>query len=225
MLCVALASAQEKKPGAEPKKPDAPRKEEAKKPAAPQGDKPADAKGRPEMTPAQEEMMKKWMEYATPGEGHKKLEPMVGKWDYEVRMWMDPQQPEPEISKGTCEMKWILDGHYVQQECTGPAEGPDGKPFRGLGLHGYDNMRKEYFGLWMDNMGTGLLMGYGKCDETGKVINTTGEVADPMTGNLHQKYHAVTKWESNDKFSYTYSLINPDGKEFKEMEITYTRAK
>src|SRR4051812_30399351 len=41
-----------------------------------------------------QEMMKKWMAVATPGEGHKLLEPLVGKWDIVTRMWVEgPNKP------------------------------------------------------------------------------------------------------------------------------------
>ena len=37
--------------------------------------------------------MKKWTEYMTPGEMHKMLSAMDGKWTEEVTLWMDPSQP------------------------------------------------------------------------------------------------------------------------------------
>ena len=41
-----------------------------------------------------QEMMKRWMEVATPGEGHKLLEQFVGKWDTVTRMWWEgPGEP------------------------------------------------------------------------------------------------------------------------------------
>ncbi len=222
VLMVAAVTAQEKKPSDEPKKPDVPKKaEEAKKPEAPKGDKPA--AGKPDDA-KMAEMMKKWEEYATPGEHHKRLDALVGKWDYENHRWMEPGG-EPQVSKGTCELKWVFDGRYLQQDCTGPAEGPDGKPFRGSGLYGYDNAKKQYFSTWIDNMGTGIMVGWGTCDAAGKVITYTGEYADPMTGDLHKKCRSTLKLDSPDKFVYECYVAGPDGKEFKEMELTYTRAK
>jgi hypothetical protein len=225
MLCVALTKAQEKKPGTEPKKPDAAKPDQAQKPEPPKGEKPSGEKGQPGQGGETDEMMKKCMEYGTPGEAHKRLEPMVGKWEYEFRWWMGPEQAEPEVSKGASEMKWIFDGRFIQQDVTGPAEGPEGKPFKGQGLYGYDNVRKEYVSIWFDNMSTGMLVAYGKWDEAAKAITMGGEAACPMTGNLHQKFRTVTKWDGNDKCVYTHYSLDPAGKEFKTMEITYTRAK
>src|SRR6185503_1937474 len=47
------------------------------------------------------EFMKKWMEFATPGVGHKKLEPLVGKWDYHQKIWLQPDSPATESSGTT----------------------------------------------------------------------------------------------------------------------------
>ncbi|HQL55422.1 MAG TPA: hypothetical protein PLQ87_12000, partial [Phycisphaerae bacterium] len=51
--------------------------EDVKKPAAAEADAEKMA-----------EMMKKCMEYATPGEHHKHLDPFVGKWEFQLRWWM-----------------------------------------------------------------------------------------------------------------------------------------
>jgi hypothetical protein len=219
LLCAGVAYAQEKKPGEEPKK------EEAKKAEAQKVEKPDAGKGQPEMDPAMAEMMKKWQEFATPGDAHKRLEPLVGKWEYEVRWQMSPDAP-PEVSKGKGEYKWIMDGRYLQQEITGAQpEGPEGMVMKGLGLTGYDNLKKQYFCTWIDNMGTALMMGYGSCDSEGKVITMTGEGSDPMTGKTNQKWRSVMRIESKDKHVFEMHSPGPDGKEFRCMEITYTRAK
>jgi hypothetical protein len=217
VLGTAIAAAQEKKPGQEPKKPEPPKKlEEAKKLA----DKPVGQAADEQMA----ETMKKWAEFATPGEFHKHLEPLVGKWDYEVHWQMSPDAL-PQTSKGSGEYKWIMDGRYLQQETVGPAEGPEGKPMKGLGLTGYDNLKKQYFGTWIDNMGTGIMMGYGTCDPAGKVITMTTESSDPMSGKASQKWRTVLRIESQDKHVFEMYGPGPDGKEFKQMEIVYTRAK
>ena len=39
---------------------------------------------------ADEQMMKKWMEYATPGKLHKSLEYFAGKWNAVTKYWMKP---------------------------------------------------------------------------------------------------------------------------------------
>jgi len=221
IVCAAVVSAQEKKPGEEPKKVEPQKKVEEAKKLAGQGEKPA--AGQPQDA-AMVEMMKKMMEFATPGEFHKRLEPLVGKWEYTARWWMSPDAP-PESAKGTCENKWILDGRYLHQEVLGaPTESPE-PPLKGFGVIGYDNLRKQYFVVWIDNMGTGVMLGYGTCDPTGKVLTISGEASDPMTGETNRKWRSVTRIESDDKHVGEMYGPGPDGKEFKQLEIVYTRTK
>jgi hypothetical protein len=221
VVCAAVVTAQEKKPADEPKKVE-PQKivDEAKKLVG-QGEKPAAGQPTPEQMA---DLMKKMQEYATPGEHHKHLDAMAGNWDVLVRWWMSPDAP-PTESKGTSEFKWIFDGRYLEQTADMPAQGPDQPAMKGLGMYGYDNAKKQYFNTWLDNMGTGIMIGWGTCEQGGKVINMAGEYADPMTNQPNRKFRTVTRFVDKDKFVYEMFSPGPDGKEFKMMEITYTRAK
>jgi hypothetical protein len=69
------------------------------------------------------------------------------------------------------------------------------------------------------------MAGYGTCDPDGKIITMTGEASDPMSGKTNQKWRTVLRIESKDKHVFEMYGPGPDGKEFKQMEITYTRAK
>src|SRR4051812_34783781 len=60
------------------------------------------AKTVPAMAPEQAAMMQKAMPYMTPGVEHKALDPMVGKWDAKVTMWMKPGD-SPQVSAGKAE--------------------------------------------------------------------------------------------------------------------------
>ena len=87
-----------------------------------------------------EEMIKKAEAAGTPGAAHKALEPLVGNWTAEVKSWMTPGAP-PTVSQATAKSTWVMNGRFVQQEFTGDFMG---KPFRGVGLTGYDNTKKKY---------------------------------------------------------------------------------
>src|SRR3954463_2126704 len=50
---------------------------------------------------------------ATPGEAHKLLQKMVGKWTVAMKSWMVPGQPAVE-STGTAEVKSLLGDRFVQ---------------------------------------------------------------------------------------------------------------
>ena len=81
---------------------------------------------------------------ATPGEPHKQLASLAGTWATHTKEWMEPGPP-PTDSTGTCEYKVLLDGRFVQQECSGQMMG---QSFTGIGTHGYDNFTKKYVTPW-----------------------------------------------------------------------------
>src|SRR5262245_48240138 len=65
--------------------------------------------------PAMDEkaMMEMMTKAATPGDAHKKLEPMIGTFDAKVKMWMDPSKPAEE-SAGTSENSWVLGNRFIE---------------------------------------------------------------------------------------------------------------
>jgi Protein of unknown function (DUF1579) len=164
-------------------------------------------------------MMAAWMKHATPGDAHKKLEPMVGTWSFVGKMYEDPAGPPSEF-KGTTVRKWILDGRFLYDETTSSFEG---MPFQGIGYTGYDNSLKKYHGVWLDNMTTSVMTSTGTVDASGKVFTNQSETVDPMTGQK-VKGRDVTTIVSNDEHKMVMYKI-ADGKEVKAMEISFKRKK
>jgi hypothetical protein len=177
----------------------------------------ADEPKKPEMDPA---MMQAMMAAATPGDAHKKLDAMVGTWDTKITMWMLPGA-DPMTSTGTSENRWIMGGRYLEQRYTGVIMGA---PFEGIGYTGYDNVRKHYFGTWMDNMSTGMMSSTGSADDDGKSWSFTGTFPDPMTGKDMKVDEKVIVTDA-DHHTMEMWMPAPDGKMFKSMEIAYSRRK
>ncbi len=171
------------------------------------------------MDKMKQEMMQKWQEYSTPGEGHKALEPLVGNWDYVVTWWETPAS-DPQKSSGTSEHKWILGGRFVEETVRGTMMG---QVFEGLGLIGYDNAKDTYNEIWMDNMGTGIMSGTGTYDSTGKKIVFTGTLSCPMEDQKEKPYRSVITMASPNQYTYEMYTTGPDNKEFRTMEIVLTK--
>jgi hypothetical protein len=177
-----------------------------------------DKTGSQKLDPKTEEMMKRAEEASTPGVAHKALEPLVGDWNAEVKMWMVPDAP-PTITKGTAKSAWTLKDRYVQQEFNGEFMG---KPFRGISFTGYDNVRQQYRSVWLDDMSTSIVTSEGDVDSAGKVITFGGNYACAMTGEKHKATKQIYRIISRDK--HVYEMHDPArGENSKTMEITYTR--
>lgn len=163
------------------------------------------------------EMMAK---YAAPGPGHKKIDVLAGSWTSKASMWMDPAKP-PTTSEGTSEQKWVLGGRFLEQRFEGTMMGA---PFSGIGYMGYDNYTKAYTSTWMDTLGTVTLVMTGHFDKTGKVLTSTGKMADFMSGKT-VAYTTKTTIVSADEI--VWEMWNPgmDGKDYKSVEVRYARKK
>lgn len=173
------------------------------------------------MDPAMAAKMEKAKKLGAPGENHKVLDALVGKWDQSVKMWMDPSAA-PSESKGTSETKWILDGRFIQQEFKGEWAG---QPFTGLAIMGYDNVKGEYQSVWMDNMTTGMAKSSAQYDAASKTLTENGTFSCPMTEEKDMKFRAVWKITDNDHHVFEmYTKDQKTGSEYKSMEIAYTRA-
>jgi hypothetical protein len=170
--------------------------------------------------PSQEEMMKAWMAVATPGEAHKKLEPVIGSFTVKTKFWTDPTKPAEETG-GTSENKWVLGGRFVEQHVEGTSMG---QPFSGIGYTGYDNYKRKYVGAWMDSMGTMIMTSAGTADASGKKITFWSTVDDVMMKKTVKVKSLVTIVDA-DHHTYEMWSPAPDGKMFKSLEVRYTRKK
>jgi hypothetical protein len=171
------------------------------------------------MTPEQQAQMEQWMKYSQPDDHHKALEPFVGSWTYTSKFYMTPEAPAQE-SNGTSEVTWMLGDRYLQENVTGDM---GGMAFHGFSLTGYDLIKKEYFSIWFDDMSTAPMISTGQMDADGKVLTVIGTYPDVTKGMKDAKYRTVQKIVSADQHVMEMFMVGDDGKEFKNMEITYSR--
>lgn len=166
---------------------------------------------------AQDDEMKKWMEYMTPAKEHQMLAKDNGEWKFFSKYWMDPSTP-PSESEGTASFEMILGGRYSMSKHKGNMMGMD---FEGINIVGYDNAKKVYVNMWIDNMGTGMMYAEGKYDESSKTFVFTGKYFDPMTGK-DEDYKETMKTIDENNFLLEMFMFKEE-KAIKNMEIKFTR--
>jgi Protein of unknown function (DUF1579) len=176
-----------------------------------------------------QKMMTQMMELSKLNENHKLLADLAGTWSYTVKMWMNPDpNAKPEESKGTAVRKSMMDGRFFVVDVAGKMEmpGADGKKkemtFKGMGIEGYDNVKKKFVGTWMDNMGTGVMMSEGDYDPATKTFTYASEY-EAIPG-MKTKIREVVKIVDKDHHTFEW-YEDRGGKEAKTMEINYTRKK
>ncbi len=164
----------------------------------------------------QDAQMAEMLRQASPGPMHALLNPLVGNWKTSTKSYWGP---EPTVSEGTCQRSWIMGGRYLQSKHTGDMAG---MPFEGMEILGYDNTKKQFTNVWVDNWGTMLTLGKdGQPDASGKVITINSTMDDPTTGKPLAVKMITTIIDANTN---TFLMTcNRDGKDVKQVEITFTK--
>jgi hypothetical protein len=128
----------------------------------------------------------------------------------------------PEPTKGVTVSKLVLGGRYLVSEAN---MNSFMGPYSGRGTEGYDKVNKRYVHTWMDTMGTGIMVSYGKKKDDGSIEYISEPQLDAMSG-AKVIFRMVSKVVSDDKMTFDmFSKAAEGGEETKIMHIDYTRKK
>lgn len=169
-------------------------------------------------TAEQKAMEEDWAKAGQPGPYHDHLKPLIGKWKLVVKWWTDPAG-EPNITQRVATTEPIMGGLFVKEEVQGEMMG---RPFQGLGFTGYDTVAGKFVSTWIDNMGSAIMVSEGRCEGDCKTIHWTGTYSDAMSGKTETSKQ-VLRIVNDTTHVFEMSGKGPDGREFKMIEITYTR--
>ncbi|WP_426483465.1 DUF1579 domain-containing protein [Flavobacterium sp. 2] len=157
--------------------------------------------------------VKAWQAYATPGEPHKIMTEEVGTWTCDMTFWYEPNG-KPEKATSIATVKMLFGGRYQETDYKGTIMGA---LFEGKGTLAYNNATKEFTNTFIDNMGTGMMVAYGKYDESTKTIELKGETVDPVKGEKTPYREVYTIVDPTTRKFEMYDMKN--GAEYKSMEI------
>ena len=165
-------------------------------------------------------MMEAWAKAGTPNERHKALEPLVGEFTAEAKMYAGGPDAPPEVSVGGAKNEWILGGRQLRTTYKGDFCGQN---FEGVGYFGFDIPRDVYVGTWMDTMCTMIMTHEGPHTGDDKVIEMRGEFINAMGQRIKDRH--VTRIQDNDHHTFEMYHTGPDGNEALVGVISYTRKK
>ena len=170
----------------------------------------------PQMTPQEKADMEAYMKAGTPGAPHKNMAATAGNYSLKIKSWHDASgQAMEETGSATRKM---LDDRVLVEDVNSSMMGA---PFTGHGMRGYDNVTGKYWSTWTDSMSTGIMVSEGSCDVQ-KVCTFIGSWNDPIKkGPI--KARMISRWTSPTTEVFEMYGPGQDGKEFKMMEITYTK--
>jgi len=181
---------------------------------------PAVAQDAEEMDAAMAQMMAAWEAYAEVGAPHEALHDRQGAWNATVKFWFAPDTP-PEVSQASSTVEPIMGGRYILERFSSTM--PDGAAFEGMGLVGFDNLKKAFVAMWIDTMSSGILTAESTsyADDFSR-IEFRGQAPDPMA-KTYKTQRSVEFWPDDDTRVMQAWERGPDGTEMKGTEITYTR--
>jgi hypothetical protein len=153
------------------------------------------------------------MEMAKPGEAHKKLQKLSGKWEGTEIMHPSPWVKERTEAQGKVENRVSLDGFNVIQEYE--QKMGDVVSFRGHGVFSWDMTEGCFTMHWWDNMGTPVNVFKG--DFKGDVLTL---------GSRNPMGHSRAIFDVSRPDSYTFRMeFSQDGEKYHPfMEGSYTRS-
>ena len=150
---------------------------------------------------------------------HKLLQKDVGTWDATVKLW-PVANAEPVESKGTEKNELLPGGLWLVTHFEGDF---GGMKFVGVGTMGYDPEEKKYVGTWIDNMTPHLMVTKADYDAKTKTFTGKSESRDPATGKLLPT-KSISRYVDDNTRVFEMYTPDPDGKEFKMMEMTCKKA-
>ncbi len=155
-----------------------------------------------------------------PGEGQKRLNPLIGTFNVTMKTWVTPEGPPIESTAASVNT-WVLGGRYVQMMLNGDAPND---PFSGTGYIAYDNVTKTYQAAWMDTGSTGITMYTGKLDTSGKSALMKGAIPNALTGKPSPVELRMTIQPDGSHLTELWGQ-GKGAKMVKLMELQYTKVK
>jgi len=147
------------------------------------------------------------------------LKQLVGEWDIQFKMYMQPDQP-PAEAPGTASVR-TLGEHWIVAEIKTSMMGT---PYTGIHSLGYNALKKQFHGTWIDSFG-GLLWVYkGTLNEAGDALTLETEGPNALQGpDKTARYKEVMQITGKDSRMYTSSIETEDGTWMKIVTFEYRR--
>jgi hypothetical protein len=155
-----------------------------------------------------------------PARDHRWLQQLVGEWDVQYKVYMQPDQP-PSESAGTDSVRTVGD-HWVIADTKSTMMGD---PFNGVLSLGYDSRNKRFNATWIDSMGGHLWVYKGTLSDAGDTL--TLETEGPSMQDLDKtaRYKETITITGENSRTFT-SIIELEGGAWVEiLSAQYRRKK
>jgi hypothetical protein len=171
-----------------------------------------------------------WVQRGLPGEGHARLEPLVGTFKQHKMIYgtlgRDPSAPPLVSDSVTTIRQWVAGGRFLEDASEGTI---DGQPYWRKGWLGYSAMDKRFEWVTIDAVNTTMMFYVGE-PGTGTELPaslsgrfTDQGVAGESTVGKSLGMRTVIAIESRDRHTFELYFTPPGGKEILADRTIYTR--
>ncbi len=146
------------------------------------------------------------------------LKQLVGEWDIQFKMYMQPDQPPAEAA-GTDSVRALGD-HWIVAETTTTMMGA---PYSGILSLGYDPQEKHFIGTWIDSFGGHLWVYKGTLNEDRNTLTLETKGPSLEGPDKTARYKEIIQITRNDSRTFTSSMETDEGTWMRILSAEYRR--
>lgn len=154
-----------------------------------------------------------------PARDHEWLKQLVGEWDVQFKMYMQPDQPPMEAA-GTDSVRTLGDQWIIAETKTTMM----GVPYNGILTLGYSPLKEHFIGTWIDSFGGCLWVYKGTLNDAGDTLTLETEGPSLLEGPAKTaRYKEVIQITGKDTRTFNSTMETPDGTWMKVVTIEHRR--
>ncbi len=155
---------------------------------------------------------------AVPGEEHERLSSLVGDWDIEMRVAIEPGRP-PSVMTGRAKNTMELGGRFLRTEARA---GEGAAAAETLVIVGFDRRYERYTYVGFESYGTHYITAEGSYDDATRTITMAGENSDPLL-QITSRYDMLIRFIDENEYETAVVFKEPGGVRTRLVEVTYRR--
>ncbi len=155
-----------------------------------------------------------------PGPQHRRLHLITGNWDSKVMIWANDPGAAPLEFTGSTTREWVLGGRFMEERHV--EHEANEIVYESVSYIGYNRQYGLFEYFRMSSESTGIFVERGRYNPATNSITTRGSFNDPATGFTVHIRTEIKIFGPDDHSRVVYQT-EEDGREYKRVEITYTR--
>ncbi|HEX4955446.1 MAG TPA: DUF1579 family protein [Thermoanaerobaculia bacterium] len=166
--------------------------------------------------PPKPSALEAWKTSAATGASHERLGLLTGSWKVEAQYLAQAGSPP---AAGVATIEALLGGRTIEERLSTQLFG---QSYEVLYLLGYDNTRKKYWGIWIDNLTSAATVAEGELRPADGALVLEGSYDDPASGTRHTSRSELIV-ESESAFTLTLFDLGADGSARPSLRLRHTR--